>query len=298
MTRRLMLAGAPGSGGSAMTRLVLSAIAGLLMGVDPAWAHVTVTPRESRPGITEPYTVRVPTEGKMATVEVELEIPEDVSVSPQASAGWAHALKRTGDRVTSIVWKTDIKPGEFAEFGFIGRNPKTGESIAWKAHQRYANGTASHWIGEPGTRSPAPITTLAAASQDDVPAVTAWLGTYDAAFNAKDLEKLASFYHPDVTIYEGAGINNGWADYRDRHLGPELKAFQNLQFAHVDTKVTMHAGGQSAYATSRYTLKAKMGERDIDSEGLATYVLVKGAAGTWQIRHSHTSSRARRPAAP
>jgi ketosteroid isomerase-like protein len=101
-----------------------------------------------------------------------------------------------------------------------------------------------------------------------------------------------------VTIYEGAGINNGWADYRDRHLGPELKAFQNLQFAQSDTKVTIHAGGQSAYATSRYTLKAKMGERDLDSEGLATYLLVKGADGVWKIRHSHTSSRAaRRPAA-
>ena len=103
--------------------------------------------------------------------------------------------------------------------------------------------------------------------------------------------------HPDVTIYEGAGINNGWADYRDRHLGPELKAFQNLQFAHSETKVTVLPGGQSAYATSRYTLKAKMGERDIDSEGLATYLLLKGANGAWQIRHSHTSSRARRPAA-
>jgi ketosteroid isomerase-like protein len=183
-----------------------------------------------------------------------------------------------------------------AGFRFIGRNPKTDESIVWKAHQRYADGTASHWVGEPGMRSPAPVTTLAAASQDDAAAVTAWLGTYDAAFNARDLEKLATFYHPDVTIYEGAGINNGWADYRDRHLGPELKAFQNLQFAHSETRVTVLPGGQSAYATSRYTLKAKMGERDIDSEGLATYLLLKGANGAWQIRHSHTSSRARRPA--
>ena len=135
---------------------------GLLMGAHPAWAHVTVAPRESRPGISERYTVRVPTEGKVATVEVELEIPEGITISPQASTGWTHTLKRTGDRATSIVWTTDIKPGEFAEFGFIGRNPKTGESIVWKAHQRYADGTASHWVGEAGTRSPAPITTLAA----------------------------------------------------------------------------------------------------------------------------------------
>jgi uncharacterized protein YcnI len=279
-----------------MKRLVSLVVAGMLLSALPAWAHVTVAPRESRPGVSERYTVRVPTEGKVSTVEIELEIPEGVTISPQASPGWAHTLTRTGDRVTAIVWAMEIKPGEFAEFGFIGRNPKVGSAIVWKAHQRYADGTASHWIGEPGTRSPAPMTNLVAAAQEESASVTQWLGTYEAAFNAKDLEKLAAFYHPDVTIYEGAGINNGWADYRDRHLGPELKAFQNLQFAHSDIKVTIHPGGQSAYVTSRYTLKAKMGERDIDSEGLATYVLIRGADGSWQIRHSHTSSRARRPA--
>jgi ketosteroid isomerase-like protein len=112
---------------------------------------------------------------------------------------------------------------------------------------------------------------------------------------AKDLARLATFYHPDVTIYEGGGINNGWADYRDNHLGPELKAFQDLQFAHSATKVTMLPGGESAYATSRYTIKAKMGDRLLDSEGLETLLLLKGPDG-WKIRHSHTSSRpARRP---
>ena len=97
---------------------------------------------------------------------------------------------------------------------------------------------------------------------------------YDAAFNAKDLDKLATFYHPDVTIYEGGGINNGWIDYRDRHLGPELKSFENLQFGHSNTKVTVLPGGQSAYATSEYAIKAKMGDRQLDSGGLETLVLV------------------------
>ena len=280
-----------------MKLLISSVVAGVLLSALPVWAHVTVAPRESRLGVSERYTVRVPTEGKVSTVEVELEIPEGVTISPLAPVGWTHTLKRTGDRVTAIVWAMEIKPGEFAEFVFIGRNPKTGSAIVWKAHQRYADGTASHWVGESGTRSPAPTTTLVAAAQDESAAVAQWVATYDAAFNAKDLEKLATFYHPDVTIYEGAGINNGWADYRDRHLGPELKAFQNLQFAHSDIKVTVHAGAQSAYATSRYTLKAKMGDRDIDSEGLATYVLLKASDGRWQIRHAHTSGRARRPAA-
>jgi ketosteroid isomerase-like protein len=100
-----------------------------------------------------------------------------------------------------------------------------------------------------------------------------------------------------VTIYEGGGINNGWIDYRDRHLGPELKFFEDLQFGHSNTRVTVLPGGQSAYATSEYSIKAKMGERVLDSGGLETLVLVKAGDGTWKIRHAHTSSRARRPPA-
>jgi hypothetical protein len=94
------------------------------------------------------------------------------------------------------------------------------------------------------------------------------------------------------------GINTGWIDYRDNHLGRELKSYQNLQFAHGNTRVQLLPGGNSAYATSEYSLKAKAGERDIDARGLETLVLVKGQDGAWKIRHAHTSSRpARRPPA-
>lgn len=39
-----------------------------------------------------------------------------------------------------------------------------------------------------------------------------------------------------------------------------------------------------------------MGERELDSEGLETLALIKMPDGSWKIRHSHTSSRPRRPA--
>ena len=125
-------------------------------------------------------------------------------------------------------------------------------------------------------------------------AIEAWLKGWDAAFVAKDAAKLATFYHPDVTIFEGAGVNNGWADYRDAHLLPELKAFTNLQFTHSDIAVTVLPGGQAAYATSRYVIKGKFGDRDIDNEGLESLVLLKMPDGSWKIRHSHTSGRPRR----
>ena len=137
--------------------------------------------------------------------------------------------------------------------------------------------------------------TDASAQVSSEEAITAWLQGLDRAFVAKDLDKLASFYHPDVTIFEGGGVNNGWADYRDHHLGPELKGFENLQFEHRNVVVHVLTGGTVAYVTSEYALKARSNERDVDSGGLETLVLLKDG-GSWRIRHSHTSAR-RRPTA-
>lgn len=116
---------------------------------------------------------------------------------------------------------------------------------------------------------------------------------YDAAFNAKDLQKLGALYHPEVTIFEGAGINRGWVDYRDNHLGPELKAFQNLQWSH--SNVVIHLlGDAAAYVTADYSIKYSTGDRAVDGSGIATHVLVR-EQGQWRIRHSHTASRRRAP---
>ena len=268
-----------------------------------AMAHISVRPRESKPGAEERYTVRVPTEGAVATAHVLLEIPADVTVlEVLPGEGATFETTKQGDRIAAITWKKAIPPKQSAEFVFRARNPSSSE-IVWKAHQHFTDGSTADWVGAAGERRPAAVTKLVSASNPvaaqaasgDAAAVEAWLKGYDAAFMAKDLEKLATFYHPDVTIYEGGGINNGWADYRDHHLGPELKAFENLQFGHRDITVSILPGGQSAYVRSEYFLKAKMETREIDSSGLATYVLIKGADG-WKIRHSHTSSRPRRPA--
>lgn len=116
---------------------------------------------------------------------------------------------------------------------------------------------------------------------------------YDAAFNARDIDKLGTLYHRDVTIFEGAGVNRGWVDYRDNHLGPELKMFQNLQYGHSNIVVHL-LGTTAAYVTADYAIKYTAGERNVDSGGIATHVLVK-EDGQWKIRHSMTAAR-RRPA--
>lgn len=273
------------------------AVAALALGIPgSASAHITIQPAESRPGLEQRYTVRVPTEGQVATTSVELRVPEGVMiVDVPAPEGAAHDVKRSGERIVAIVWIKDIPPKQTAQFVFVARNPHTGERITWNVQQHFADGSSRGWT--PGTKlAGTAAATGMPGSSDEAAKITEWLKEYDAAFNGKNLDKLASFYHPDVTVYEGGGINDGWADYRDRHLGPELKAFQNLQFSHANVAVHVLEGAQGAYATATYALKARSNERDIDSSGLATYLLVKSNDGTWKIRHSHTSSRARRPA--
>ena len=136
---------------------------GALVVATAAQAHVTVWPQESRAGVGERYTVRVPTEGKVTTTEIELEVPVDVRVTGVLVGGnFTYDLRREGDRIVAVTWKQDIKPGEYAEFVFFAVNPKSAGAIAWKAHQRYADGTTADWTGVEGDRRPASVTKIGA----------------------------------------------------------------------------------------------------------------------------------------
>jgi ketosteroid isomerase-like protein len=146
---------------------------------------------------------------------------------------------------------------------------------------------------KPGTCSVCAMALKARAVTPAEKELVDFVKAYDAAFVAKDLAILATMYTPETIVYEGSGINRGWKNYSETHLGPELKAFENLEFSH--TNVVPHMlGTDAAYVTADYAIKAKTGDRMMDSGGLATFVLSKGATG-WKIRHTATAAR-RRPA--
>jgi uncharacterized protein YcnI len=140
-------------------RVQLAALAIVFAGAS-LYAHVTVMPRESRPGVEQRYVVRVPTEGQVATTVVELEIPAGVMVTEVIRGeGYTFDLRRMGDRIVAITWKREIPPKQTAEFAFVARNPQAAE-VAWKARQRFADGTSADWIGVEGDRRPASVTRL------------------------------------------------------------------------------------------------------------------------------------------
>jgi uncharacterized protein YcnI len=130
--------------------------------------HITVWPRESNAGATEKYTLRVPTEAKVATKAAELGVPEGVIIESVAvPAGWTYEVKKKDDRIVGITWKMDIKPGEFAEFSFVARNPRDKTEIVWTLKQHFADGSVSDWTAAAngtGTR-PTAITKLAPRKQ-------------------------------------------------------------------------------------------------------------------------------------
>jgi uncharacterized protein YcnI len=135
-----------------------------------ASAHVTVWPRESQTGAYEKYVVRVPTEGNVATQSVELRIPANVDiVSIGAPNGYTYEAKRTGSKITAIVWTMAIKPGEFAEFAFMARNPKEPGDVRWEAVQRFVDGTSTEWTGPAKDKHPASVTRVIAPADDGGP---------------------------------------------------------------------------------------------------------------------------------
>lgn len=136
-----------------MTRSTISALLLALLIPASAYAHVSVQPRASKPGVEETYTVRVPTEKAVATTSVELDTPDGVTIIKVGDVeGAKHEEKKAGDRITMITWTREIKPRDSAELTFTARNPANGEKVVWKIRQRYADGTVSDWV---------PATTLA-----------------------------------------------------------------------------------------------------------------------------------------
>jgi uncharacterized protein YcnI len=126
-----------------------------------AQAHVSITPRQSQQGATEKYVVRIPTEGNVATIGADLEAPEGVIIETlQIPAGWTYEVKRADDRIVSIAWNVDVKPGEFIEVAFVARNPRQGTEIVWTLRQRFADGTVTDWTNGPNGIRPTARTAL------------------------------------------------------------------------------------------------------------------------------------------
>ena len=142
----------------------------------------------------------------------------------------------------------------------------------------------------------APAAGAAVVQSPDAQRAVATIKALFAAAERKDLAALDTLYAGDsLLVFEGAGVNRGWKDYRDNHLGPELKEFANFKYRpfEIDARVS----GDLAWVTFRYALSADAGERKVDVVGRGTAILERRGP-KWVVRLTHTASRARRPNDP
>lgn len=131
-----------------------------------SWAHAVVFPRTSTPGAYEKYVLRVPNEKAVATTRVELRVPAGVRVTSFADVpGWQlEIVTDSAKAISAAIWTGTLPPQRFVEFPFVAVNPKADTRIEWPAYQTYADNERVEWTGPEGSKSPASVTVVAAAT--------------------------------------------------------------------------------------------------------------------------------------
>jgi uncharacterized protein YcnI len=149
-----------------MRRLAVSVLASVAAIVLPAAAaaHVQISPTLAAPGDPTLFTLLVPNESDVATVQVDVKIPAGViPFSFEEIPGWRREEQRTDSGALDVVtWKGSLPAGAFVRFSFLARTPDESGEIAWPAVQRYADGSVVRWIGAVGSEEPAAVTTISA----------------------------------------------------------------------------------------------------------------------------------------
>jgi uncharacterized protein YcnI len=147
-------------------RIVLASVATVVAVPTLAWAHAVVYPKTSTTGGYEKYVLRVPNEKAVATTRVELHFPAGLRVTSFADVpGWQlQVLTDSAKAITAAIWTGTLEPQRFIEFPFVAANPKTDTKLDWPAYQTYADGERVEWTGPEGSKRPASVTTIGAAS--------------------------------------------------------------------------------------------------------------------------------------
>lgn len=145
-------------------RALLAAVLAPLIAAS-AYAHIMVSPPESKAGATQNYELRVHNEGKVATTALDLEIPEGITVLNVATpAAGSYDTTKTGTRVTAITWKVDVQPGKYVALKFAAKNPEGAKDVRWNVRQHLADGSFVEWSDKPDAKERASVTKISVAT--------------------------------------------------------------------------------------------------------------------------------------
>jgi MYXO-CTERM domain-containing protein len=140
-------------------QLALAGVAALaLLAPAAAGAHARIEPETALPGAFQLYTMTVPTERDVPTVEVALKVPAGIeTISVETTPGWKAVIVRKGGKPDVVRWTGgSIPPDFFGVFRFIARNPVAEGELVWPVTQRYQGGEVVSWTGPADSETPAP----------------------------------------------------------------------------------------------------------------------------------------------
>lgn len=127
-------------------------------------------------------------------------------------------------------------------------------------------------------------------SSDDSRDVLAAVNKFYDAFEAKSLDQLSHTVDTDLIVLEDTEKNMGWPDYRDNHIGKEMKEWKFFR-AMNRKPVKIETHGTMAYAIMELTLEIGLLKKTIKLAAAETLILVKVASGPWRVKHVHSSAR-------
>jgi uncharacterized protein YcnI len=133
-----------------------------LAAVPAAFGHANISPPVVQSGVSQVYTLAVPTEKEdLDTTKIELVVPDGFSVdSFEAEDGWDRQVKSSGSgedaKIQSVTWSGGKVPtDELAVFRFVGR-PQDSKTYVLTVRQTYSDGSVVEWSGNEDSDTPAP----------------------------------------------------------------------------------------------------------------------------------------------
>ena len=118
----------------------------------------------------------------------------------------------------------------------------------------------------------------AAQTEADQTEVRSVVTEFEKALQTRSIEKIESLVSPDVAVFENGYRNDGWADFRDRHLVPQFKASPTQYKSEI---MKIDVGPSMAWGYSRMS-RAIIHVGDKRPDLWAIYILKK-EANKWRI---------------
>src|SRR5262245_26750182 len=126
-------------------------------------AHIMVSPPQSKPGASQKYELRVHNEAKLATTEVDLQIPDGITVlSIGTPPAGAYTTSKKGDRITGLAWKVAVEPGKYLALPFTAKNPESAQDVHWIVRATFSDGSVVEWSDKADAKEKASVTKIAA----------------------------------------------------------------------------------------------------------------------------------------